>query len=1128
MDDKIKKAYERYMNDTTNQNNALQYAKALVYSHDYDKALEIFSKIEDEFLQKEVKYYVATVYRYQKKYNEAENLLNSLLETDYYGRCMYELAQINIERLKTLKRLKSDKIDDLNKTIIEQLYASVSAKPTFRAYLCLGNQYYYEKNYDKAIECYENSLKTNEKNINDNYYVKIRLIESYLYLNDTTKAKELLTGLVNEKYKNTANINRLYSKIYIKEKNYNLAKESISKLDDQSFEVYFDYAKLCMSKQFFDEASIYFKKCLNGFNKPQALHQLAKINFNLGNISESKKFYNQMLLGNAMDKNIGNIGLGMCERIEGNYSLALEFFDKVNMNNIRDKVQVLIEKGKVYRLMGDLEKTEYYFNEAVKLDYNDFGKLEYAKFKISMFEGKEARKLLMEIINSNSPDREIATIILAKLELMEKNTEIGLNTLKGFTETSEVYYEAIIELLNYYIETDKIEIIEYYLDILANSHKNIDGLNFNYYKGLLERKKKNFDLSISYLNKCLNSLRKEKILSELIDIYYYELNDEKKAMEYLEILKNCSNIGNKYYKFLYGKICLEKNDIETGLAYLRDSTEQGNIKSVEAIELLAQYEEEEENYEKALEYYYKLPEKYYLSNWAFKMIDLCLKLNRSDEAKEVLGKLKDNSIDVNNHILLRLGIVEYSQGNYDEALKILNNLKNTDVEEFALLQISKIYSKLGDTEKSEEILNDLLNTSNRTYALMELIILNYNKSDIKNTFNYIEKLIIEGNETDIMMANYYKAKMYAKTGNKNKAKKILSEILFDENGERKNSIKPSEYNKFLLELAHIERDLGNVYKAEEYYKSVKKTNKNWPYAMRELIELKLNKRNFEEAEELIKELEENSYTYFADMEKARLFLASGKFNEAIAKFDKIEPFNEEVKYNKAICYINMGDLASAKEIFMSLQNSLEYAELTSYNLGVLSKYDKDNINARKYFEKTSHYNMNALLDLIMLDIEEEKYLDALNKLNKLYQSDSYKEACTIIYMLLSQKLNILFDEEYYGHDNYTKRQIVEYNEESAKNHIKKHFRLNESKRKDGIFNENIDIDLLFDHVKVILTEDNLVEKGIMDFYIIPFENIGGNGESYLRIVTLPGTKDIIAMYPCFEKYKEFTEEAKRI
>ena len=44
---------------------------------------------------------------------------------------------------------------------------------------------------------------------------------------------------------------------------------------------------------------------------------------------------------------------------------------------------------------------------------------------------------------------------------------------------------------------------------------------------------------------------------------------------------------------------------------------------------------------------------------------------------------------------------------------------------------------------------------------------------------------------------------------------------------------------------------------------------------------------------------------------------------------------------------------------------------------------------------------------------------------------------------------------------------------------------------------------------------------VNDVYIIPYENIGRKGEPYLKVVTLPNTKDIITMYPVLCKYDEY-------
>ena len=47
----------------------------------------------------------------------------------------------------------------------------------------------------------------------------------------------------------------------------------------------------------------------------------------------------------------------------------------------------------------------------------------------------------------------------------------------------------------------------------------------------------------------------------------------------------------------------------------------------------------------------------------------------------------------------------------------------------------------------------------------------------------------------------------------------------------------------------------------------------------------------------------------------------------------------------------------------------------------------------------------------------------------------------------------------------------------------------------------------------MLNEDNYFYTNIFDEYYLNIDNVGLNGENYLIVGCIPGTKDIVSMYP---------------
>ena len=61
--------------------------------------------------------------------------------------------------------------------------------------------------------------------------------------------------------------------------------------------------------------------------------------------------------------------------------------------------------------------------------------------------------------------------------------------------------------------------------------------------------------------------------------------------------------------------------------------------------------------------------------------------------------------------------------------------------------------------------------------------------------------------------------------------------------------------------------------------------------------------------------------------------------------------------------------------------------------------------------------------------------------------------------------------------------------------------------------------LIYWEIIISLYYKNKVNKLIFnDIYIIHYPNIGINNQEYLRVVTLPNTKNILTMYPINNKY----------
>ena len=99
---------------------------------------------------------------------------------------------------------------------------------------------------------------------------------------------------------------------------------------------------------------------------------------------------------------------------------------------------------------------------------------------------------------------------------------------------------------------------------------------------------------------------------------------------------------------------------------------------------------------------------------------------------------------------------------------------------------------------------------------------------------------------------------------------------------------------------------------------------------------------------------------------------------------------------------------------------------------------------------------------------------------------------------------------------YSEEQIINYNKKSAIDHIKKHH--GEDSAYISYFNNNNDIEKIFNEISDYIIEKKPYYSGVYDVYIVHLNDIK-MGSIYneklndISIITLPNTKNIITMYP---------------
>lgn len=212
--------------------------------------------------------------------------------------------------------------------------------------------------------------------------------------------------------------------------------------------------------------------------------------------------------------------------------------------------------------------------------------------------------------------------------------------------------------------------------------------------------------------------------------------------------------------------------------------------------------------------------------------------------------------------------------------------------------------------------------------------------------------------------------------------------------------------------------------------------------------------------------------------------------------------------------------AKAKDCFNALFDT-EMEAFALFELGEICYIKKEYEQSREYLESLlrTYQNLNAIMLLIMIDIAEKKYADAYSRTHELKgQLKKQKKDSSdldLILLFLSKELGITNESGINKKLSYTERQLISYNPKKALKHILKHKILLPNKQCHGIFNVNVDVINLFETVK--LDEENKNSAGVVDQYLVRFEDIGvdkyGDKTDYMLVVTIANTGQILTMYP---------------
>ena len=468
---------------------------------------------------------------------------------------------------------------------------------------------------------------------------------------------------------------------------------------------------------------------------------------------------------------------------EKNKLKAVEIYKNLSMKLNRNYNYKI---GMLYMQVGKDEKAIKRFNR----EKNRYPNAKYQLAKLTGKSGKHEEALIFyeQLENEQKEDPWWITRILNQ----EKRCYVNLKKLPEFRKKLFKYlenekikdfvYELIAE--TYYIDGKYEEAKKYYL---INKNSNNNYLK-NLHLGDIYFAEEDYDEAIKYYSKCLELIPVEKksFIFVRISNCYLELKDLKEAKKYMEAALRVDKNKQNYLKLGKIEVLLHEEDKEN-IAYFshlfeaRQIFELGVYKFPDDIFLkfeLAKVQIMLSNYRTGRRL---LEEIINETEDRFAYIELA-KLNQIEKKfKSAIGiyeKLLQVKEDI--YIRLELGKAYTALNRYDEAIrefdKILELTNNKD--KCAIIEKTRVLKLLGKFDEAEKVIE--LSSDNQVYYAIE-------KSSI-----------------EFLKGNY----------------EISKKILLDELSKEPTN------TKLLLNLARIEKDLGNYGQAINIASRVEKLEKN--------------------------------------------------------------------------------------------------------------------------------------------------------------------------------------------------------------------------------------------------------------------------------------------------------------
>ena len=618
----------------------------------------------------------------------------------------------------------------------------------------------------------------------------------------------------------------------------------------------------------------------------------------------------------------------------------------------------------------------------------------------------------------------------------------------------------------------------------------------------------NIDDALEVLNR--KDLKETRYIFVSFDVaeFYFENQDYDSAIKfYNKSLEKRHEDAKGYCYFKIAKCYTKLRDFDKADEYFNKS-----------LDAMKKYKKNE----KADEFeYYKILFEYILC-----LIDA----NRLEVAKEKISLLEKGTEKDKNLATYAKAKVYRIEENFEEAEKLLNELKNkTPLDrKLALLELIQMHSWNYNINIAIENLGEYTNEFGLDINL--LLSFFYDSTDYDKTIEECKKYL--NGDYDVV-ARFYMAKSYSRKGDLGNAEKYFEEILYKE--------KENVY----FELAIIKARLGKYDESYDMFskyinKKIKHHDKQgFEKGIRHLVDLLINNYNFEEAKGYIEAYHNllgnetlTNYLY------SKYYYRKQDYENAIIYLNKLygTKYENFAKNYLVIINRNNGNPEKSEELIKELEET-DYSNEAIFNSAKLDEDKHDTaslygaLNKLKSVKNSQIENM-VISEMIGILLKLERYDKALEYLEEGHEKysfpeDFYKQYKTYIYIKQGRE-DELSEEDI--DDVFIS--LVRYYD--ITNALKNIYYLDENNcNRHPLYLSEFDLTDVYVELLLTLENYNYYVSGLYDIYIIDMGRVIGNfhgvDTTLLEVKCEHNTTNIHMMQPTLKrinvnKYKEYTRK----